>query len=225
MPKRETTKRKLPELWIVRVARGHAKLWCAVAAGIVLYVALPSSLNAVTRALIAWDGGLVIYLAATATMMARSAVADIRKHSFEHDEGAATILLLSVIAALTSLGAIFLHLAPRGSGSPGAWSYALAIATVILSWAFVHTIFALHYARDFYGEGQRANGLKFPDDDKPDYWDFVYFSFVIGMTFQVSDVAVTNKAIRRWVVVHGALSFFFTTTVVALTVNMAAGAF
>ena len=113
---------------------------------------------------------------------------------------------------------------PQAVHEPGPWSYALAIATVILSWAFIQTIFALHYAHDFYGKGQRANGLKFPGDDKPDYWDFVYFSFVIGMTFQVSDVAVTNKWIRRSVVAHGVLSFFFTTTVVALTVNMAASA-
>jgi uncharacterized membrane protein len=210
---------------MVRMARGHAKLWFAVAAGIVLFVALPSSLAAVTRALIAWDTGLVIYLAAAAAMMMRSSVADIRKRSAEQDEGAVTILVLSMAAALTSLGAIFLHLAPRGSAAPGAWSYVLAITTVILSWGFVHTIFALHYAHDFYGEGQRANGLRFPDDDRPDYWDFMYFSFVIGMTFQVSDVAVTNKWIRRLVAVHGILSFFFTTTVVALTVNMAASAF
>ena len=112
----------------------------------------------------------------------------------------------------------------RAARSRAPWSYALAIATVILSWAFIHTIFALHYAHDFYGKGQRATGLKFPGDGQPDYWDFIYFSFVIGMTFQVSDVAVTNKWIRRSVVAHGVLSFFFTTTVVALTVNMAASA-
>jgi uncharacterized membrane protein len=225
MVKRASTKRALPELWIVRMMRGHAKLWCAVAAGIVLFVALPSPLRTVTRALIAWDAGLVIYLAAAAAMMARSSIADIRKHSAEQDEGAAAILVLIVVAALASLGAIFIHLAPAKQAGLAAWSYALAIATVILSWAFVHTIFALHYAHDFYGEGERANGLKFPDDDKPDYWDFVYFSFVVGMTFQVSDVAVTNKRIRRSVVLHGVLSFFFTTAVVALSVNMAANVF
>ena len=125
---------------------------------------------------------------------------------------------------MASLGAIFAELASEGDVQPGPWSYTLAIATVVLSWAFIHTIFALHYAHDFYGKGQRATGLKFPGDDKPDYWDFMYFSFVIGMTFQVSDVAVTNKWIRRSVVAHGILSFFYTTTVVALTVNMAASA-
>ena len=128
------------------------------------------------------------------------------------------------MAAMASLGAIFAELATSGDEPPGLWPHLLAIATVVLSWAFIHTIFALHYAYDFYGEGKRANGLKFPGDDKPDYWDFMYFSFVVGMTFQVSDVAVTNKWIRRLVVLHGIVSFFYTTAVVALTVNMAASA-
>ena len=77
----------------------------------------------------------------------------------------------------------------------------------------------------FTAKVKRASGLKFPDDDKPDYWDFIYFSFVIGMTFQVSDVQVTNKGIRRLVTAHGFVSFLFNTTVIALTVNMATEAF
>jgi uncharacterized membrane protein len=217
-------KKAMPELWIVRVARGHARLWCAIALGCVVYLALPDSLRAVTRALIAWDAGIVFYLAWAAWMMAHSPVAEIRRHSAAQDEGAFALMALTVAAAMASLGAIFALLANGDGGEPAPASYILAIATVVLSWAFIHTIFALHYAHDFYGDGKRANGLKFPDDNKPDYWDFVYFSFVIGMTFQVSDVQVTNKWIRRSVAAHGVLSFFFTTTVVALTVNMAANA-
>ena len=93
---------------------------------------------------------------------------------------------------------------------------------MVLSWAFTHTIFALHYAHEFYGEHLRKSGLKFPGDGQPDYWDFVYFAFVIGMTFQVSDVAITHKSIRRTVVAHGALSFFFTAAIISVTVNIAA---
>ena len=99
---------------------------------------------------------------------------------------------------------------------------ALAIGTVVLSWCFTHTIFALHYAHGFYGENLRKSGLKFPGEGQPDYWDFVYFAFVIGMTFQVSDVAITHKSIRRTVVAHGALSFFFTAAIISVTVNIAA---
>jgi uncharacterized membrane protein len=213
-----------PELWIVRVARGHVRLWTAIGLGVAVFLVLPGSLRTVTRLLVAWDAGLLLYLAATAAMMARSPVAEISKHSDAQDEGAFGLMLLTVAAALASLGAIFAELATGDGPAPGLWAHLLAIATVVLSWAFIHTIFALHYAYDFYGAGERANGLKFPGDGKPDYWDFMYFSFVVGMTFQVSDVAVTNKWIRRSVAMHGVVSFFFTTTVVALTVNMAANA-
>ena len=217
-------KRAMPELWIVRMARGHARLWCAIALGCAVYFVLPGSWRMVTRALAGWDAGLALYLVMAAWMMARSPVAEIRRHSEAQDEGAFALMVLTVAAAMASLGAIFAVLARDGSNEPPPGSYALAIATVILSWAFIHTIFALRYAHEFYGAGERANGLKFPGDNKPDYWDFAYFSFVIGMTFQVSDVAVTNKWIRRSAVAHGVLSFFFNTTVVALTVNMAANA-
>ena len=217
-------KRALPELWIVRMARGHARLWLAIALGCITYLLLPGSWRVVTRALVGWDIGVALYLAAAAVMMARASVAEIRKHSALQDEGAFALMVLTIVAAMASLGAIFAELASEGDVEAGRGPTHLAIATVVLSWAFIHTIFALHYAHDFYGDGKRANGLNFPGDDKPDYWDFMYFSFVVGMTFQVSDVAVTNKWIRRSVVAHGILSFFYTTTVVALTVNMAASA-
>jgi uncharacterized membrane protein len=177
--------------------------------------------------LIGWDVGVLIYLVWAAIIMARcSTVASIRRNASIQDEGAFGILLLAVAAALASLGAIFAELAVLDAKSPNYGVYiALAIITVVLSWTFTHTIFALHYAHEFYGEGARAKGLKFPDDEKPDYWDFVYFSFVVGMTFQVSDVAITQKSMRRMVVAHGALSFFFSTAIVAMMVNIAAGLF
>ena len=138
----------------------------------------------------------------------------------------AAILILAVIAAVASLGAIFAELAVLKPDDPRYGLYiALAIVTVVLSWAFTHTIFALHYAHEFYGEDADAKNLKFPDDDEPDYWDFIYFSFVVGMTFQVSDVAISQKSTRRMVVAHGALSFFFSTAIVAMMVNIAAGLF
>ena len=97
--------------------------------------------------------------------------------------------------------------------------------TIALSWAAVHTAFALHYAHDYYRG--KPGGLQFPSgdqDEHADYWDFVYFSFVIGMTAQVSDVGITDKGIRRTVTAHGVLSFFFNATLLALMVNIAASA-
>ena len=208
---------------IVRLARTHLRLWISVALGVAIMAALPATWRFATRLLIGWDIGVLLYLVLVAAMMARSTVTELRLHAAAQDEGARALLALIVVAAMASLGAIFAELAAIDRVDPGYGRYvALAIGTVVLSWTFTHTIFALHYAYEFYGDRNCANGLRFPDDDTPDYWDFIYFSFVIGMTFQVSDVAVTNKLLRRMVVAHGALSFFFTTAIVALTVNIAA---
>jgi uncharacterized membrane protein len=221
------TKAKRPA-WIVRVGMAHRRLFISAALGIATMLVLHATgIRTVASMLIGWDVGVLIYLGAAAYVMAQcSTVAAIKKNASIQDEGAFAILVLAVAAAIASLGAIFAELAVLNHDDPYYGLYiALAIVTVVLSWAFTQTIFALHYAHEFYGEGARANGLKFPNDNQPDYWDFIYFSFVVGMTFQVSDVAVTHKSARRMVVAHGALSFFFSTAIVAMTVNIAAGLF
>lgn len=214
---------------MIRIALSRPRLWISVALGILCYVLLTAffaNARPVTRMLVGWDIGVLFYLAAVAQIMTQSSPAEIKRHAAAQDEGAFAILILTVAAAIASLGAIFLELGNIEKDGPDYGLYAAhAGVTVVLSWAFIHTIFALHYAHDFYGTGQRAHGLKFPGDTAPDYWDFMYFSFVIGMTFQVSDVAVTNKWIRRTVVSHGALSFLYTTAIIALTVNIAGAAF
>jgi uncharacterized membrane protein len=212
---------------IVRFLHFHIRLVAATILGVAVYALLPGDWSRVTRMLLGWNAGMVCYLAAVAVMMARTSDTGLEERAAtEEDEGAVAILILTITAAAASLGAIFVELAQAKSGNAAYGHHvALAISTVLLSWTFTHTIFALHYAYDFYGKGQRAKGLKFPDDDRPDYWDFIYFSFVIGMTFQVSDVQVTNKAIRRLVTAHGMVAFLFNTAVIALTVNMAAAAF
>jgi uncharacterized membrane protein len=184
--------------------------------------ALPAA--PITRILIGWDLGILVYLAAAAVVMTQcSSVAQMKANATAQDEGAFAILILTAAAGMASLIAIFAELAAVERGSPQYGIYVtLAIGTVVLSWTFIHTIFALHYAHEFYGSGEHKNGLRFPGDGQPDYWDFIYFSFVVGMTFQVSDVAVMHKMVRRTVVAHGALSFFFTTAVVAMAVNIAA---
>ena len=96
-----------------------------------------------------------------------------------------------------------------------------AIVTILLSWAFIHLVFALHYAHEYYDENDgRGGGLIFPGDEDPDYWDFLYYALVVAMTAQVSDVQITNKSIRRLTTVHGVISFFFNVTVLAFTINI-----
>lgn len=208
----------------VRMAKLHGKIAIAVLFGIAVYVVLAAfELRAETRFLIGWDAGVALYLWLTQRAMRRADVAHIRRRAALQDEGAFVILLLSIVATIASLVAIVFEIggvkqAPHAQQIMPA---VLAFTTILLSWTFVHTIFSLHYAHEYYGEGRdkKIGGLNFPGDDEPDYWDFLYFSLVIGMTSQVSDVAITSKFIRRMASMHGVLSFFFNVTVLALTVN------
>jgi uncharacterized membrane protein len=215
--------RKAPgEIMPVRLVRLHARLLISIGVGIgVLLLSLGTGWQVATKLLIGWDVGVGLYLLLLFVMMTRAPVATIRRRAAIQDEGALALLLLCPCAAIASLAAVLLELGTAQTSE--AWSQlAFGMGTILLSWLFVHTIFALHYAHEYYGErwDEQVGGLKFPGTQPPDYWDFLYFSFVIAMTSQVSDVAVTGKVIRRLVNAHGVLSFFFNVSVLALTVNM-----
>jgi uncharacterized membrane protein len=215
--------RRLP--FILRVILARPRLATSAMLGIAVIALLPSDMLVSRRLLIGWDAGVALYLMLVYDLMARSNIAEIRGHAADQDEGRLAMLVLTVFAAIASLGAILAELGTSPGASRTPTQLALATTTIALSWAFIHTFFALHYAHDFYGEhGAKQGGLNFPGDDEPDYWDFVYFSFVIGMTSQVSDVTVTSKPIRQTVAAHGIVSFFFNVTLLALTVNIAASA-
>jgi uncharacterized membrane protein len=156
-------------------------------------------------------------------MMWRSEHRNIKRNAVMQDDGALLILLVTALGAFASIAAIVFEL---GAKDRGVTQLTLATLTIALSWAVVHTAFALHYAHYFY-RGSKPGGLQFPSAEKQDladYWDFVYFSFVIGMTAQVSDVGITDKTIRRTATVHGIISFVYNTALVALMVNIAASA-
>lgn len=204
---------------LTRLWRLHIRLFVSAALGIaVTLMLLAASWRMPTRVLVGWDTGVTLYLALIYGLMARASIVTMRQRAAVDDEGAFALLMLTTAAAIASLAAVVAEL----GHVPGPYQVALGMGTILLSWTFMHTIFALHYAREFYGEGadEEVGGLTFPGDEDPDYWDFMYYSFVVAMTAQVSDVQVTSKAIRRMTVVHGALSFFFNVTVLALTVNI-----
>jgi uncharacterized membrane protein len=212
----------------LRIVRGRPRLFTSAALGVAVGAALAASTGwrPVTRLLVGWDVGIGLYVVLAFHMMTRSDVHRIRRRAAAQDEGQFTILVLTVAAALASLAAILALLGTPAGGNGGREPIRLilATATILLSWAFIHTIFALHYAHEFYDESG-GRGMAFPGgDEEPDYWDFVYFSFVIGMTSQVSDVGVTSKQIRRTVAAHGVVSFLFNAALLALTVNIAASA-
>jgi uncharacterized membrane protein len=207
----------------VRVVYARPRLFISVALGIVAFFLLPGSLRLVTRLLIGWDIFVTFYLVLAYIMMFRCGIAHIRRRAVLQDDGRFLILLVTALGAFASIGAILFELGASHRSVP---ELTLATVTIALSWAAVHTIFALHYAHDYYRRA-KPGGLQFPSGDEhdhADYWDFVYFSFVIGMTAQVSDVGITDKTIRRTATVHGIISFVFNTALVALMVNIAASA-
>jgi uncharacterized membrane protein len=211
--------RKLPKP--LRVVASRPRIFIAFAIGIVACLVLPLSLRPVTRLLLGWDIFVALYLALVFVMMARCGLAHIRRNAVRQDDGRFLILLLVALGAFASIAAIVLELDPNHHG---AGELTLATVTIALSWATVHTAFALHYAHEFY-RGAKPGGLQFPSGEQheaADYWDFVYFSFVIGMTAQVSDVGITDRMIRRTATVHGIISFIYNTALVALMVNIAA---
>jgi uncharacterized membrane protein len=213
--------RKLP--MPVRVVYARPRTFISIAIGIVAFFVLPTSLRLVTRLLIGWDIFAALYLILVFTMVFRSGLAHIKRNAVLQDDGRFLILLVTALGAFASLAAIIFEL---GASHRSIQGLLLATGTIALSWAAVHTAFSLHYAHDYY-RGSKPGGLQFPSGDghvDADYWDFVYFSFVIGMTAQVSDVGITDKSIRRTATAHGIISFVFNTALLALMVNIAASA-
>jgi uncharacterized membrane protein len=213
--------KKLPKA--VRLVYARPRTFFSIALGIVAFFLLSSSLRLVTRLLIGWDIFVAMYIVLVYIMMGRSTLATIRRIAALQDDGRFLIPLLTALGAFASLAAIVSEL---GQAQHKPAELIFATMTVALSWAAVHTAFALHYAHDYY-RGDKPGGLQFPSGDQnehADYWDFVYFSFVVGMTAQVSDVGITDKTIRRTVTVHGIISFVFNTALLALMVNIAASA-
>jgi uncharacterized membrane protein len=155
---------------------------------------------------------------------------EVRKIAKLQDPSRTFLFLFVIAASLASFGAIvFLLKSSKGHGATVNEHILLAITAVIISWWLLHTIFTLRYAHLYYdtdkddGTPRAAGGLDFPGDEEPDYMDFVYFSFVLGMTFQVSDVEISSKEIRRLAWMHGMLSFAYNTAILALSINVISG--
>jgi uncharacterized membrane protein len=202
-----------------RFWRLHIRLFVSASFGLVVtLILLATSWRRPTCILAGWDSGVALYLTLIFWIMARSSIERIRQRACVEDEGAMALLMLTTASAVASLAAVMSEL----GHAPSAYQVALAAVTILLSWTFMHVIFALHYAHEFYGEGDdnRIGGLEFPGNEEPDYWDFLYYSLVVAMTAQVSDVQISSKTLRRLTAVHGVIAFFFNVIVLALTVNI-----
>ncbi len=202
------------------------RLSSSVVFGCIVAALLSTHFSIVTRSLLAWDAGVVLYLILAATMFVGATPTHMRARAMSQDDGALVVLLFVIIAASATIVAIIIELSGVKShaASTRFFHFGLGIGTLISSWLFIHTSFALHYAHEYYICRRRHTNppLIFPEQSEPDYWDFLYFSFVIGMTSQTSDVAIVASKMRRLAVLHGVIAFFFNAALLALAINAAA---
>jgi uncharacterized membrane protein len=176
-------------------------------------------LDPITACLIGWNLGVVAYSVVFLTTAWGATTEGIQQVAARLDQGRWGVLWITVLAAIASLGAIVAELA-NAHGSPHAgWLGLLSGVTVVVSWFFIHTVFATHYAHEYWGHGA---ALSFPGNDEPDYSEFLYFSFCMGVAFQVSDVSTKSAAMRRLVLAHSLVAYLFNTAIIALGVNIAA---
>lgn len=176
------------------------------------------------RALVGWLVGTLVYLGVVVWGVGRLDAAQTRRRASSFDPGTGALYGLLVATAFVSLIGVLLVIdAARTLTGAARWGHiALALATLVATWLLIQTVFALRYARRYYSGD--AGGLAFPGGAAPTYLDFAYFSAVIGMTSQVSDVVITAPAMRRLALVHGVVAFGFNLLVLALTLNLVASA-
>ncbi len=216
---------------LFRQVSARPRLLIAVLVAVAVGTCLPASIvgHSVTRWLIAWNSGTILYVALAAAMMIRSSQRHMRHRAQLQDDGQRVILLLVVVGAIASLAAIAGELAVVKDlhGLRKVGHVTIAGLTVLSSWAFTQVSFALHYAHEYYSAvcHGRPAGLQFPEDDAPDYGDFFYFSAVIGTSGQTADVSFVSKPMRRLGSLHCILAYLFNTTVLALLINIGASMF
>jgi uncharacterized membrane protein len=214
-----------------RILRTRPRLWVSIAFGAAVYLLLPPTVarHFESQLLLAWNACALLYLGLSLHMVWQSDAERIQNRALRHNEGRVLVLAMTVVAAVVVLLAIGSQLAAVKDlhGPTKNAHVALAALTVLTSWLFTQTLFALNYAHDFYLARARSqpDPLTFPGTTAPGYGDFFYFACVIGTSGQTADVAFNGSLLRPVGVLHCILAFFFNTTVLALTVNIAAGLF
>lgn len=175
--------------------------------------------------MLSWIAFAFPYTLMNLLIVFKRTVAQIKKTAMADDGSSAFVLLMILLASFASVFTVLLLIISKEEQPYDKVLFSItALSGMLISWIMIHTVFTFHYAHMYYNDGKKASrGLAFPGDEDPDYLDFAYFSFVIGCTFQVSDVEITSKPMRHLALLHGLLSFGLNTFVVALIVNLVAG--
>lgn len=206
------------------------KLFICIALAVAIYLIVEiKNIDLLTHIMIGWDTFSFCMLVMSWITFFITTSEQIREQARVQDQSSSIIFIVVLVSTLASILAVLLLLVTKRDGNHGMnWRLPFAIAGMIFSWFLIHTIFTLRYAHIFYGDhatipNKHIGGLEFPDDATPEYIDFAYFSFVLGMTFQVSDVQITSKRFRSLALLHSLVSFGFNTIMIALTINVIAG--
>lgn len=207
-----------------RPLRLHLPLLIGLAVVIGAGLLTPPDWRLPTRAAAGWNAGVAVYLLLLAIRILRIRSTDqIRARAAELDDAGAGVLPLSLLAAAASVAVVIGEAASAPQAQAGSTSL-LVLLTLVLSWTFIHLIFAQHYAHAFYApaeDGKDRGGLLFPGEDEPDYWDFIHFALIIGVANQTADVQIADRRLRRIGSLHSLTAFVFNTVILALGVNFA----
>ena len=205
----------------MRLGLRHRPILLAAAAlgGLVVGLGWALGLPPQTALLVGWCAAVLSYTGPTLRYMQRATPVQMRRRAEILDEGEGAILAASLASAIAAIAAVAWFLASE-TGPMGAPEVALALISIGLSWVFVHLLFAVRYAHEYW---QAGGGFEFPGDEEPQFDDFLYFAFTIGMTFQTSDVAVSRRLLRQLTLVHALVAFLFNVVILAAAVNVAAG--
>jgi uncharacterized membrane protein len=209
----------------------HHRFIVASVLAVVAFIGLQGHAAFATQLVGAWDVFTLAVVVLAWFVIATKDPYEVRRYARLQDASATFLFIVVVSAATVSLFAVFILLGSSKNLSPASFAahVILSVAAIVLSWTLVHTLFSLRYAHHYYVDAHKMDrdaiegGLIFPGDNSPDYFDFAYFSFVIGMTCQVSDVQISSKTMRRLATVHGLISFAFNTAILAMFVNIVAG--
>jgi uncharacterized membrane protein len=204
---------------------GHPRIWIACIAGSALFFLLPRDWSVLSRVLLCWNSGVILFLTLIFLWMRRLTAAQICTQYIEEDETAPFILIVVVIAAVASIFAIVEPLATirQVSGSVRAAHVSLAALTLIDSWLLVPVMFTTRYADMFYSAAPNERPLRFPNTPEPVFWDFAYFSFTIAAACQTADVSTERADIRRVVIAQTLVSFLFNASILGFAINVTAG--
>lgn len=220
----------------VNSLNAEKKLLISLAIGLIAYFVFPfEGTSSLTHLLFGWDWFAFCQLLLAWITFYSISPSDIIKQARKQDDNSIVIFFIVLVATCCSLLAVILLLISKSAGpSSQTLRLIVAIGCMLLSWFLVHSIFAIRYAHIYYAEKKKeegveneessyAGGLNFPDDQEPDFLDFAYFSFTAGMTFQVSDVEVSSKKLRRITFLHSLISFGYNATIIAISVNIIGG--